>query len=190
MHFDRARDIALRWGRHEDNPRTHRAQVFPYRPPRPARDRSRFRGEVSAGRLRFHPLPSSVPRNLEKLSSVLDDLGTESQMIQPLYISVDPDRDTPPAMKTFHTENYPHFLGLTGDREKSESARVSFNVFSGHGQDPDEPEGYVVPHTALTHLLSPDAHCLTHFSEIVTQEQMVERLRQLLRSHGDPELPQ
>ena len=53
------------------------------------------------------------PRTLAKLTLVLDLLGSVAQEIQPLYISVDPERDSPEAMRSY-LGSYPHFTGLTG----------------------------------------------------------------------------
>src|SRR5882762_1597942 len=55
------------------------------------------------------------PRALTKLSGVLDALGPLADRVQPLYITVDPERDTPDVMRAF-LQAYPRFTGLTGSR--------------------------------------------------------------------------
>lgn len=119
------------------------------------------------------------PAALGKLSTVLDDLGPLAERIQPLYISVDPERDTPEVMRAFLEESYPRFLGLTGSPEAAEEARSAFRVYAGRGADPEDPEGYAVPHTALTYLLDPGAAYLAHFSDVLTADEIAARIRKL-----------
>jgi protein SCO1/2 len=120
------------------------------------------------------------PRALSKLTEVLDDLGELADQIQPLYISVDPARDTPEVMRAFLEQTYPKFLGLTGSQAASDAAQTDFRVFTGRGEDPDDPEGYAVPHTALTYLLDPAARYVTHFSDVVDADRISARLKTLL----------
>src|SRR5690242_10425521 len=61
------------------------------------------------------------PRALTKLSAALDALGSLATKIQPLYVTVDPERDTPERMREF-LQNYPAFLGLTGSRGQIDEA--------------------------------------------------------------------
>lgn len=120
------------------------------------------------------------PRALSKLTEVLDALGDLADQIQPLYISVDPERDTPEVMRTFLEQNYPKFLGLTGSPQACEAARTDFRVFIRRGDDPQDREGYAVPHTALSYLLDPEARYLTHFSDVTEADRISNRLKELL----------
>jgi protein SCO1/2 len=120
------------------------------------------------------------PRELGKLDVVLAALGPLAGRIRPLYISVDPERDTPEVMRTFLEQHHPRFLGLTGSPEEAEAAREAFHVFARRAVDPDDPEGYAVPHTALTYLLDPHGDYLTHFADVVDAEQITVRLRELV----------
>ncbi|WP_290051914.1 SCO family protein [Amycolatopsis solani] len=121
------------------------------------------------------------PRVLGLLSTVLDDLGPLADRIQPLYISVDPERDTPDVLRAFLERTYPRFLGLTGSPEAAEAARAAFRIFAGRGADPEDPEGYAVPHTALTYLLDPGAAYLAHFPDVLAAAEIADRIRKLVR---------
>ncbi|MGV2106040.1 SCO family protein [Agrobacterium vitis] len=120
------------------------------------------------------------PRSLACMSAALDTLGETRHMVVPLYITVDPERDTPERMKAFVEANFPRFTGLTGSREAIDSAKASFRVFSRKGLDPEDAEGYAMPHTAFAYLLGPDGKYLTHFMDTVDDLQMANRLRILL----------
>ncbi|PBC35074.1 electron transport protein SCO1/SenC [Rhodococcus sp. ACS1] len=120
------------------------------------------------------------PRALSKLSGVLDTLGPQAARITGLYVTVDPDRDTPEIMKAFLTEHYPRFTGLTGTSDQIDAAKKAFRVFAKRAADPDDPEGYVVPHSAITYVLDPSGTFLTHFTDAVEADEMASRLQALL----------
>jgi protein SCO1 len=120
------------------------------------------------------------PRNLARLSRILDALGDRIDGIRPLYISVDPERDTPEVMKKFLEINYPHFTGLTGNQEQIDKAKKAFRVFAERKADPEDPGGYAVPHTAITYLMDRNGRYLTHFAENLSEEEVLERLTEQL----------
>jgi protein SCO1 len=117
------------------------------------------------------------PRALAKLSGVLDQLGDLADRVQPLYISVDPERDTPAVMRAYLEERAPRFLGLTGSSEQSKAAQEAFRVFARKTADPSDPDGYLVPHTAITYVLDEEGAYLTHFADVAPAERMVGALR-------------
>ncbi|MDH6523070.1 protein SCO1/2 [Streptomyces sp. SAI-135] len=120
------------------------------------------------------------PRALAKLSGVLEKLGPLGERLQPLYITVDPERDTPDVMRAFLQEKYPAFLGLTGTPEECESARVAFKVFAAREVNPDRPDDYAVPHSALTYVLDEKGQYVTHFLDAADADRMLSRLRSIL----------
>jgi protein SCO1 len=120
------------------------------------------------------------PRALSRITRALELVGPAADEIAPLYISVDPERDTPAVMKTFLAK-YPRFTGLTGTREEVDATKQAFRVFAQRKADETEPDGYVVPHTALTYVLDPTGAYLTHFADTVDEETMARRLRELVR---------
>lgn len=113
------------------------------------------------------------PENLGKLSRALEIMGDDVDQVQPLYVSVDPDRDTPDVMRRFLEERYPKFLGLTGDKDHIESMKKLYKVYAVR-EAVDADGGYDVPHSAMTFLMGPDGAYLTHFSDVVPAEQIAE----------------
>jgi protein SCO1/2 len=110
--------------------------------------------------------------------------GTAAQAIQPLYISVDPQRDTPEVMRVFLESRFPAFLGLTGAAENVEAAKAEFRVFAERKNDPLDADGYAVPHSATAFLLAPDGKYLAHFPDTLNRDEIVRRIRQHLESYG------
>ena len=120
------------------------------------------------------------PRALSKLSAVLERLGPLAGQLQALYITVDPERDTPEVMRTFLEKAYPRFTGLTGTCAEIDAAKRAFRVFAERRPDPQEPDGYVVPHTAISYLLDPNGQYAAHFTDALEEMAVTHRLQALL----------
>lgn len=122
------------------------------------------------------------PRALARLSEALDSVGAEAEAVQPLYISVDPERDTPDVLKAFLAEKYPRFVGLTGTRPEIDAAKKAFRVFAEAKADADEPDGYVVPHTAFAYLLDRAGAYVAHFPDHVPAEDVARGIRSAIQN--------
>jgi protein SCO1/2 len=123
------------------------------------------------------------PRKLAEIDAVLDRLSELADRVQPLYVTVDPERDTPDVMRTF-LRVHPRFIGLTGDRAQIDEVKLRFRVFARRVEDASDPGNYNVPHTAVTYLMNADGGYLAHFLDGTDVEQMVSRIRELWP--GDP----
>ena len=117
------------------------------------------------------------PRTLAKLTLVLDLLGSVAQEIQPLYISVDPERDSPEAMRSY-LGSYPHFTGLTGSPAEIDRAKQAFRVFTRRSDDPIT--GYAIPHSAITYVMDRQGAYVDHFLDSAPIDVIVGRLREIV----------
>lgn len=120
---------------------------------------------------------SICPRALGKLSGALDSLGECAASVQGLYVTVDPERDTPDALRTF-LKPWPRFIGLTGSAAEIESTRAAYRVFAVRRQAPGGD--YRMPHSALSHLVGPCRAHLDHWPESLAELEIAERLRRSL----------
>jgi protein SCO1/2 len=111
------------------------------------------------------------------LSGILDRLGEGAEKVTALYISVDPDRDTPSVMRAYLEDRYPRFLGLTGNAEQIDEAKRNFRVFAQPKPDAADPDGYAVPHTAIAYLLNADGKYCTHFRDATAPQEIFDRLK-------------
>lgn len=116
------------------------------------------------------------PRALAKFTDALTRLGDEGSDIQGLYVSVDPERDTPDRLAQF-LEPHPRFLGLTGTAEQARATRESFGVFARRRTDPNDPGGYEVPHSSLAYLLERDGSYVNHWLDSTPVEEILNGLR-------------
>lgn len=121
------------------------------------------------------------PRSLTRLSSVLEQLGDLADNITALYVTVDPERDSPARMRAYLEESYPRFTGLTGEREQIDLAKKAFRVFAERKIDPETPDGYVVPHSAIAYLMGPDGAYLDHFTDGLDENEIAARISAALQ---------
>ena len=122
------------------------------------------------------------PRALTMLSTALEALDEDlAGRVQPLYVSVDPERDTPAVMRAFLVASYPRFTGLTGTPEQVEATKRTFRVFARRRPDPDDPDGYAMPHTAFTYLVDTDGRLDRHWPDTADAPAVVSGLTEALR---------
>ncbi len=123
------------------------------------------------------------PRALTKYSAVIDRLEpTDAAQVKPLYVTVDPERDSPEVMRNFLQRSYPRFTGLTGPAPAIEAAKDAFSVFTRRRPDAADPDGYAVVHSAMAFLLNPRGEYAAHFSDAATAETILNRLQAHLSS--------
>lgn len=123
--------------------------------------------------------PDVCPTGLQTLSDALDRLGEVGEQIQPVFITVDPERDTPAVMAGYVQHFHPRLVGLTGTKAQIDQVTEAYRIYyakQGEGED------YLVDHSTYTYLMGPDGEYLTHFSHGVTADEMAERIRQTLTS--------
>jgi cytochrome oxidase Cu insertion factor (SCO1/SenC/PrrC family) len=102
--------------------------------------------------------PAVCPTTLLTISQALDELGDEAKLVQSLFISVDPERDTPEVLAEYIAQFDKRILGLTGSAAEIATAARAFHVY--YRNVPDEHGGYDIEHTATMYLMGPDGRFL------------------------------
>ena len=138
-----------------------------------------FRGRFMLVFFGFTHCRVVCPRALTKISAALDVIGETSIPISALYITVDPERDTPEVMRKFLL-SYPRIVGLTGSRTQIDEVKRNFRVFARRVDDPFNVPEYAVPHTAITYLLDRDGIFVADFNDSIPLDETVERLKSYL----------
>lgn len=146
----------------------------------PVSDRS-YRGQFMLLFFGFTHCRAVCPAALSRLSRVIDRLGPLGARLRPLYVTVDPERDTPSVMKAFLEGKFPHFTGLSGARDNIEHIKQLYKVFAKRAADPDDAAGYQMPHTAFTYLVGPDGNYVAHFTDATDEDELVERISRHIR---------
>lgn len=125
--------------------------------------------------------PDVCPTALTEMANALDMLGTQSTKIQPIFVSLDPGRDTPAQLKEYVAYFHPALVGLTGTAEQVDAAAKAYRVYY-RKNDPSSADAndYTVDHTSIIYLIGPDGKLITHFSHGTSAEAMAERIGKLL----------
>jgi protein SCO1/2 len=115
-----------------------------------------FRGQWSLVFFGFTNCPDICPTTLAEIAQVMDDLGSRADAVQPLFISVDSERDRPEALAEYVPQFHPSILGLSGTPEQIEAAAASFKIFYERVPEETAPDGYTMGHTSQVFLFDPE----------------------------------
>lgn len=139
-----------------------------------------FRGKFVMIYFGFTFCPDACPTALLGMAQALDDIGPLADRVQPIFVSIDPDRDTVAQMKSYVEAVDPRLIGLTGSAAQVASAAKAYRVFYRKVTPPGMSD-YLMDHTSLIYLMGPDGKYLDHFSHETPPDKIAERLRRRIR---------
>jgi cytochrome oxidase Cu insertion factor (SCO1/SenC/PrrC family) len=151
--------------------------------PRTERD---FRGKLMLVYFGFTWCPDVCPADLQAIGLALDKLGADGDSVQPLFITVDPERDTAAHLAEYVPMFHPRLIGLTGSAEAIRKAADAYKVYYARVDPPKEDvkenvkeDGgyYTVDHTAYIYLMDRDGNYLGFFPPGTSADRMVEIIR-------------
>jgi cytochrome oxidase Cu insertion factor (SCO1/SenC/PrrC family) len=123
--------------------------------------------------------PDVCPTGLTVITEALDLLGPKASGVKPLFITVDPERDTVEVMADYRQHFHPSFSNLTGTPEQIAAVARAYRVFYQKAED-DGEGAYLMDHSAVTYLMAPGGGFLAHFGPDTTPEMLAEALRDVL----------
>ena len=138
-----------------------------------------FRGKLMLVYFGFTYCPDICPMGLQTISRALELLGADSKEVQPVFITIDPERDTIKQMADYLQHFNPQIMGLTGTKEQVAKAAAAYRVYynkvpAAKGQD------YLMDHSSYSYLMDRKGNYVTHFASTVTAEQMAATLKKYL----------
>ncbi len=119
--------------------------------------------------------PDICPIDVARNADAVDILEERGEMVKPVFISIDPERDTPQVVDDFTANLHPRMLGLTGSPEQVKAASQAYRTFY-QAQDADD-EYYLVDHSTLSYLVLPDEGFVEFFRRDASAEQMADRIQ-------------
>jgi len=142
---------------------------------KPVTDRD-FRGRYMLIFFGFTHCPDICPAELQVVAQALEQLGDKAKNVVPIFITLDPERDTPEAMANYVKSFGPNFVGLTGSPEAIAAAAKAYRVAYSKVENKESTGDYSVDHSALVYLMDPEGRYVTHFSYGLSADQMAEKL--------------
>ena len=134
-----------------------------------------FSGRLMLVYFGFTYCPDICPAGLQVVTAALDELGADSDRVAPIFVTVDPERDTPEQMKQYVSSFHKSFTGLTGTPEDIAKAAKAYRVYYRKVQDEALSE-YTMDHTSFLYLMGADGQFITHFPHTIAPEKLAERL--------------
>ena len=113
----------------------------------------------------FADCPDVCPTTLAYMTNVLDLLGEDADRVAPLFITVDPERDTAPIMAEYVSAFDPRLIGLTGTEEQVAGAVGAFKSWVQRVEDPAAPGGYSMGHAGHIYLMGPEGRFVDVYQE-------------------------
>jgi protein SCO1/2 len=141
-----------------------------------------FRGKLMLVYFGFTYCPDVCPTDLLQMTLAVDQLGEAGEMVQPVFITVDPERDTPEHLKGYMSLFHPRFVGLTGDASAIREAAGAYRVYYKKVEW-DDSSHYAVDHSAFIYLMGRDGEYLGFFPPGTSAERLAETIRPRLATN-------
>lgn len=125
--------------------------------------------------------PDVCPVDVQVMADTVMLLEEQDIIVRPVFITVDPDRDTPEAMNDYADAMHPRMIGLTGSREDIDAVASAYKVYfqkSGDGED------YLMSHSNFTYLVTPERGLVAMFRSGFPPEQIAADVARLLSAGG------
>ncbi|NNE22023.1 MAG: SCO family protein [Rhizobiales bacterium] len=120
-----------------------------------------FRGKYMLVFFGYTYCPDVCPAGLQVMTAALEELGTKADNVQPVFITIDPERDTVPVMASYVENFHPRLIGLTGTPDQIADVAKAYRVYyKKAGDDAD----YLMDHSSILYLMDREGKFAKHFT--------------------------
>lgn len=138
-----------------------------------------FRGKVVLLYFGFMSCPDICPTDLLAIGKTVDALGAQADQVQPVFVTLDPERDTRTALRGYVASFHPRFVALTGSQAEVRRVATAYKVFFEKVALPGTPT-YTIDHAAFTFLLDREGKYVGLFPPGTPAERMLVMVREQL----------
>ncbi|KAH9054153.1 SCO1 protein [Lactarius vividus] len=126
----------------------------------------------------FTNCPDICPEELDKMSAAVTELDKSfGPIVQPIFISVDPARDTLPQMARYVSDFHPRLIGLAGDYATTKATCKAYRVYFSTPPGTKPGDDYLVDHSIFFYFMDPDGNFVDAFGKSSTEVDVVERVK-------------
>lgn len=126
--------------------------------------------------------PDICPLDMARNVEAVDILAKRGMDVTPVFITIDPERDTPEALADYAANMHPNLVALTGSAEQVQAASQAYKTF--YRKQPAEDEFYLMDHSTFTYLMLPGTGFVDFFRREITSDQMAESVACFLDAGG------
>jgi protein SCO1 len=124
--------------------------------------------------------PNSCPTTLLEVATALKKLGADADNVQPLFITVDPERDTPKVMRQYTQSFDARIVGLTGTPEQIAAAAQEYGAYYVRHATGSDANGYVMDHSTYLYVMDPRGKFVRAFDADTSGDRIADALRSLM----------
>lgn len=139
-----------------------------------------FRGRFMLVYFGYTFCPDICLADLQILSTALEYLGTKADRFAPIFVTIDPERDTSEQLASYVQHFHPRLIGLTGTADEIRAAAKAYRVYYSKVKDEDSGENYLMNHSAFIYVMNEQGEYVTHFSHGTKPGIIAEHLTKLL----------
>jgi protein SCO1 len=139
-----------------------------------------FRGKYMLVYFGYTFCPDVCPTTLSEVADAMDNLGGKADRLQPIFISVDPKRDTPDVVKQYAAAFGPRLIGLTGTPEQIAAVAKEYRVYYAEHRTGPGPNDYSMDHSSVLYLMGPDGKFVAPIRSDENSTEMAADLNRLI----------
>jgi protein SCO1/2 len=139
-----------------------------------------YRGRYMLVFFGFTSCPDICPAGLQLISAALENIGSKADRVVPVFVSVDPERDTPEKLAGYVKHFNPRIVGLTGTPDEIAGVTKAYKVYYRKVPNEEKPAEYGMDHTSIIYLMDENGEFVAHFTPTTTVDDMTAKLDKLL----------
>ncbi|MEM6971508.1 MAG: SCO family protein [Pseudomonadota bacterium] len=132
--------------------------------------------------------PDVCPFDVQDMASAVDMLAEKGVDVDPVFVTVDPLRDTPEQMAYFVGAMHPEMIGLTPDDATLDSVKREWKLYFQKGETGEDPEDYLMSHSSFTYFVTPENGVIMLFRSDQSPETMAEDVKRWMEAVDHPAL--
>ena len=136
---------------------------------------SDFAGRYQLIYFGYSNCPDVCPTTLGVMGEALDKLGVDARRITPIFITIDPEHDTPAILKSYVAAFGPNFVGLTGSMADIKTVEKAYRVYAE--KKPLERGKYAFDHSSVIYLMGPDGKLVSFYDELIAPDALAKNLK-------------
>jgi len=137
-----------------------------------------FRGRYMLIYFGYSFCPDVCPTTLAVMAQALEKAGDRARRVTPVFITIDPERDTPQVLDDYMKAFGPSFVGLTGSAAEIKDVLKKYRVYAA--KKPLDGGGYGMDHSSVLYLMGPNGKMISFYDEAVSPDDLAKYLRSKL----------